>query len=193
MPTPRRHAIDSYDIRVLNILAESGQLSQRELAERVGLSLGMINLLLRRLTLTGYIKIVNLDRRKMRYLLTRKGLLEKTNRSYQYLLRTLVTYRQIYDRLEAFIKEQIQQGKDRFIVNGSGEVAEMVKFVLRNHEDRVRFDVAGPNNRRLTPPGAVVLHCDLNNQPIEGISVLEAVLKQSSYKPNVKGESHELV
>jgi DNA-binding Lrp family transcriptional regulator len=186
--------ITSNEIRILTILADGHHVSQRRLAELSGLSDGMVNLLLRRLTKTGYIKIINLSRRKMRYLLTPKGISEKTNRSYQYLLRAVQTYRQIHDRIAEFVADQLAQGKTRFVVAGEGEIAELVKLVLRSQGDRIQFTAAGHTEELPATDGAVLIHCDINNEPVEGISVLEAVLKQSNQKPELnKGESYELV
>jgi DNA-binding Lrp family transcriptional regulator len=173
-----RSPISSNDVKVLNILADAGHLSQRQLAERAGLSVGMVNLLLRRLTKTGYIKIVNLNRRKMGYLLTPKGLSEKSNRSYQYLLRAVQTYRQIHDRLVEFINTQLSQGKNRFIVTGDGEIADLVKLVLKNKGDAVHFSTVF-DATDITDK-TVVIHCDINNQPVEGIAVLESILRLTS-------------
>ena len=184
--------ITSNEIRILSVLADDQQVSQRQLAERAGLSVGMINLLLRRLTKTGYIKIVNLNRRKMGYLLTPKGLSEKTNRSYQYLLRAVQTYRQIQDRITEFIDEQLVRGKKRFIVAGEGEIADLVMLVLRSKGEDIQFVSQAGAPPHPAADGAVVIHCDINNQPVEGIAVLESILK-STQKSKIKGESYELV
>ncbi len=69
-------------LEVLKLLAETSDLSQRDIALRSGASLGMVNLVLRRLVRTGYIKIVNMDRRKVRYILTAKGLVRFLGHSF---------------------------------------------------------------------------------------------------------------
>lgn len=69
---------DSYrELRVLTDVSSDGFVTQRRLAKRYGLALGLTNLLIRRLVRKGYIKIVNLQRNRIRYLITPTGLMEK--------------------------------------------------------------------------------------------------------------------
>ena len=67
------------DIRTLQILEaiESNDApSQRDLAESLNISLGLINSFVRRLTKKGYFKITHLPRNRVSYILTPKGIAE---------------------------------------------------------------------------------------------------------------------
>ena len=78
-------------LRILRIVEEAPQISQRQLAERLGVSLGKANYLLKALLDQGYIKAGNFlraeDKLKYAYLLTPEGLRAKLRLTRDYLAR----------------------------------------------------------------------------------------------------------
>jgi EPS-associated MarR family transcriptional regulator len=78
-------------LRILRILEEAPQISQRQLAERLGASLGKTNYLLKALLAKGYIKAGNFlraaDKLKYVYLLTPEGIHAKLRLTRDYLAR----------------------------------------------------------------------------------------------------------
>jgi EPS-associated MarR family transcriptional regulator len=78
-------------LRILRILEEAPQTSQRQLAERLGASLGKTNYLLKALLAKGYIKAGNFlraaDKLKYVYLLTPEGIHAKLRLTRDYLAR----------------------------------------------------------------------------------------------------------
>src|SRR3990167_2891120 len=91
---------DSYrELRVLTDVSSDGFVTQRGLAKKYGLALGLTNLLIRRLIRKGHIKIVNLQRNRLQYLVTPQGLTEKARLTYAYIEYSLYFYRQIREFL----------------------------------------------------------------------------------------------
>jgi DNA-binding MarR family transcriptional regulator len=78
------------DLEILTAIEEGLPLTQRALAERLGVALGLCNLYLKRLARKGYIKIVEFPRKpaarkRLRYLLTPRGMAEKTRLTYEHM------------------------------------------------------------------------------------------------------------
>src|SRR4030043_2428199 len=68
------------EIRELNLLQELEKnpiISQRELSHKLGIALGVTNACLKRMARRGWIRITNLDHRRIGYNLTPKGFAEK--------------------------------------------------------------------------------------------------------------------
>ncbi len=169
--------ITDKDIMILDIIAGGEHVSQRRIVDRAGLSLGMVNLILQRLAKTGYLKMVNLSKRKIRYLLTPKGIAEKTNRSYDYFHRTLKVYLQYRERIEDLIEEQRGQRVTQFVIVGKGDLADLVHQVLRSMKEQVRFRIDTNDRPTIQRPQEVILNCGQpNGKPIQGISILETLL-----------------
>ena len=82
--------------RVLGLLEHNPDLSQRELAQVLGVSLGGVNYSLRALADCGMVKIQNFKRSEKKlayaYVLTPRGLAEKTRLTADFLKRKLEEY-----------------------------------------------------------------------------------------------------
>jgi EPS-associated MarR family transcriptional regulator len=91
--------------RVLRLLEEQPALTQRELAEKLGISLGGVNYCLKRLINAGRIKVGNFnknpDKSAYLYLLTPKGISEKTSLTTDFLKRKMAEYHALKKEIEA--------------------------------------------------------------------------------------------
>ncbi|MCX5681142.1 MAG: hypothetical protein NT079_02515, partial [Candidatus Omnitrophica bacterium] len=94
----------------------------------MNLSLGQTNMLLRRLITKGYIRITQLDKRKVQYLLTPKGFSEKMNKSMKYMLKTINSIGVIKERIKALLKEVYGKGERKFFIFGESDLASLVEM-----------------------------------------------------------------
>ncbi|HXV99233.1 MAG TPA: winged helix-turn-helix transcriptional regulator, partial [Anaerolineae bacterium] len=69
----------NYDLEILNHIEENPDTTQADLATQLGVAVGSVNWYLKRLITKGYIKVTQMQRRRLRYLLTPKGLAEKAH------------------------------------------------------------------------------------------------------------------
>ena len=77
---------DSYRSFQLMTEIESGEsISQRELAGRLGVAVGLVNSYLKNFVAKGYIRVKAFPRNRYGYLLTPKGFSEKSRLAYQHL------------------------------------------------------------------------------------------------------------
>lgn len=70
---------------VLDCLQRNNNLTQRDIARYTGLSVGGVNLLLKKMVRKGLVKLEKVNGRTLRYILTPQGLAEKTRLAYQYI------------------------------------------------------------------------------------------------------------
>ncbi|NDH10001.1 MAG: MarR family EPS-associated transcriptional regulator [Gammaproteobacteria bacterium] len=91
--------------RVLHILEEEPDLTQRELADKLGVSLGSANYCLKALVEIGHIKAGNFsknpDKSVYLYLLTPKGIAEKANLTAGFLKRKMAEYRALKKEIQS--------------------------------------------------------------------------------------------
>ena len=99
--------------RVLRALQDNPRLTQRELSERLGVSLGATNFVLRALMDKGAIKISNFrgNTRKLSYayILTPNGLAEKASLTARFLERKQKEYESLKAEIDAVSKELEQE------------------------------------------------------------------------------------
>ena len=106
---------DTY-FRVLRILKENPDLTQRELAEKLGVSIGSLNYCLKALIEKGWIKVQNFSQSKNKfgyvYILTPSGIAEKAALTSSFLKRKLCEYEKIKAEIES-LKSEIESGQER--------------------------------------------------------------------------------
>ena len=92
-------ANDEIQLRVLRLLEANPQMTQRELAEALGVSLGKTNFCIKALFEKGLIKLQNFqsNRHKLAYsyLLTPTGIAEKSAITARFLTRKMAEYEQL--------------------------------------------------------------------------------------------------
>lgn len=126
--------MDTHTYRDMSLLTELSQrpgTTQRELSKRIGVALGLTNLMLRRLLKKGYVKIAGTKRSRIRYLITPQGILEKSRLTYEFIEYSLA----LYSRVRRFLREQLailgQTGHRRVLLYGTGELAELAFLAVR--------------------------------------------------------------
>ena len=95
--------------RVLRVLETNPSITQRELADELGVSLGKANYCLKALLDKGWVKARNFKNNKNKwsysYLLTPKGIEEKTRITARFLKRKLVEYESLKQEIESLQSE----------------------------------------------------------------------------------------
>lgn len=108
-------------------IAKSPTATQRELSQTTGFSLGMTNLMIKRLVRKGSIKVRQLDWKRTQYLLTPKGVLEKAVKSYRYGLYTIRIFKQIRDNIRTVLRHELKSGRRDFTVVAQDELLDIVR------------------------------------------------------------------
>jgi len=105
--------------RLLKILSEDSSLTQREMSRRMGISLGKLNYCLAELAKKGFVKIHRFkdssNRTKYMYLLTPRGMEEKTRVAMSFLKRKVREYEEIKKVIRELSQEiEGKESKDIF-------------------------------------------------------------------------------
>jgi EPS-associated MarR family transcriptional regulator len=101
----------------MQILQNQPDITQRELAEEIGISLGGINFCLRALTEKGLIKMVNFAQSKNKfgyiYVITPAGLAEKATLTKNFLKRKLQEYEALKDEIKNLQTEMYSKNEQK--------------------------------------------------------------------------------
>ena len=101
--------------KILRLLHENPELTQRELGERVGISLGAVNYSLRALIERGLVKAGNFSRNPNKlgyaYVLTPAGIVEKTLLTGRFLKRKVEEYEALKLEIDALTSEAAVVGR----------------------------------------------------------------------------------
>src|SRR5262245_36229356 len=116
---------EQLQLDLLKAIAENRTVTQRDLSARLEIALGLTNALLKRLARKGLIKVTHVSPRRVTYLLTPKGILEKSRLTYSYIQFSVGYYRDLRNRLSALFARLVASGARRVVLYGTGEVAEI--------------------------------------------------------------------
>jgi hypothetical protein len=132
------------DLEVLEAVAQNELITQRNLSAKLGIALGLTNLYVRRLARKGLIKCVNVQSNRLRYLITPRGIAEKSRLTFEYLEYSLFLYRQVRGHLRNTLLPLAHSGK-RVAIYGAGDAAELAYLSLREAglEPAAVFDGTG--------------------------------------------------
>ena len=99
-------------LRVMRLLENNPEMTQRELARALNISLGAANFCLKALADKGWIKIDNFKNNPNKlgylYLLTPEGIAAKTKLTMRFLKRKLIEYDELKSEIETLEKELLR-------------------------------------------------------------------------------------
>tara|TARA_R110001599_G_scaffold266200_1_gene466924 strand:+ start:3310 stop:3687 length:378 start_codon:yes stop_codon:yes gene_type:complete len=105
MTSKRNKLQEDTRFRVLRLLEENPEMSQREMAEAVGVSVGGIHYVLNALIEKGLVKLANFtaaeDKRRYAYKLTLQGIAEKAAMTRRFLLRKMEEHEALKAEIES--------------------------------------------------------------------------------------------
>lgn len=99
------------EYEVLEYISSSDEVTQREISEHLGISLGSVNLLLKKMIKEGLIKIEKIPANRVAYMLTPKGIQEKIIKTVSYIK---IHYKAIEghkDNIRRFLNQINAKGK----------------------------------------------------------------------------------
>lgn len=123
--------MDEREFELVNIIGADLGANQRDLSRRMNLSLGLTNMLIGRLITKGYIRIKQLNKKKVEYLLTPKGFAEKMQKSVKYTLKTIDSIGLIKRRLADVLIEAWEEGHRKFYILGASDLSGLIEIVLK--------------------------------------------------------------
>jgi len=118
-------------LQLLELIHRDGMLTQRELARKLNIALGLVNLSLKRLMHRELIKVRRLSARRVCYLLTPGGMSEKGRLSARYLADSFAMYRNARKAFLHRLAALRDAGRKRVVLYGTTEIAEAAFITLQ--------------------------------------------------------------
>jgi DNA-binding MarR family transcriptional regulator len=134
---------------------------QRDLARIVGISLGMTNVILRKLAQKGWVVVRKISARNIQYAVTPAGIDEISRRSYQFFKRTVLNVVYYKDALERFLLSAKAKNFHAIVLVGKSDFDFVLAFLCQKHKlEFTQSETSAPDEGVLmafaedyTPPG----------------------------------------
>ncbi len=115
-------------LELLDAIEKKSDVSQRHLAQHLGVALGLANSYLKRCTRKGLIKVIEAPANRYLYYLTPNGFTEKARLTSRYLKSSFSFYREASDACERAFEQALPQGWNRILLCGMSDLAEIALF-----------------------------------------------------------------
>lgn len=116
---------------MLDVIRQCDYISQREISNKVGISLGMVNLLLKKFIKVGIIKAEKLTGNKVKYILTPEGITFLSKKTIDFVSRSYQAVLKIQNHMMQMIEEEYDFDETVVILGIQDEIGEMLIDILR--------------------------------------------------------------
>jgi len=133
---------------LLQSIEERSDLTQRSLAKRLDLALGLTNSYLKRCIRKGLVKIEQIPANRYLYYLTPKGFSEKSRLTAKYLSSSFQFYRRASDACLHLFEHCHSHGWNRVVICGVSNLAEIAIL----HSSQVNIEISGVYDQKQNAP-----------------------------------------
>lgn len=116
---------------IANTLESRPLANQRELAKNAGMSVGLMNTILKRFAERGWIMLSNVNLRKLSYALTPAGIAELKSRSSKFARRTFELANVYNEKICALVSDAKSNGKKSLVLYGKSYIKFLVSYACQ--------------------------------------------------------------
>lgn len=116
------------ELKILETLEQEPELRQVDLAARLGIAVGTVNWLLKRLVRRGYVKVKQIGRWRWSYLLTLEGMGEKTRLTRDYIRNSMQLYWETKKRTQELLREVKRAGYEEVQIEGDNDLVDVCRL-----------------------------------------------------------------
>lgn len=161
--TARRVTLDDEIVLgLLDAVERDPAVTQRSVAQELGIALGLANSYVRRCVRKGYIKVSQAPTRRYAYYVTPKGFVEKSRLTATYLAHSLSFFRRARIQCDELLAEIARNGNATVVLLGVGDLADITLLISGNHGISVLDTIDGDSDvgeiiRRVRPADHYVI------------------------------------
>jgi DNA-binding MarR family transcriptional regulator len=116
------------ELTLLEEIEHDPDVTQASLAIQLGVAVGTVNFLIKRLISKGYVKVKRAQRRKLRYIITPEGLAFRANLAVHYIETSLHLYRKTRLQVRDLLSQAHLAGYNQVTIVGDGDIADICRL-----------------------------------------------------------------
>ena len=125
------------DYKILKTVEQKSAISQRFISKQTGLNVASVNFALKRLIQRGYIKVTNMNKKRLLYHLTPAGISEKAKLAYAFFLNNYHLFSDIREIVSLHFENHSNLEGKNIAILGINEITEIVYLCMK--KKRVHF------------------------------------------------------
>jgi len=131
---------DTRELHVLEQIERDPDVNQATLAAQLGVAVGTANILIKNLIDKGYVKAKRAQRKKLRYIITPKGIAHRAELTVKFIENSLHLYRRTRNQVKGLLYEVRALGYDSVRIVGDGDIGEICRLTCMEEGIRVGSD-----------------------------------------------------
>ena len=185
--TQRSQTIDAREmdpattLRLLADIETRGVVSQRSLAMRLGIAVGLTNAYIKRLVRKGWVKVQRVPARRYAYFVTPAGFIEKSRLTAEYLSFSFAFFRRAREQCLDLLRECEGLGRTRAVLFGASELAEIATLAARETSVKI-VGIAAPGKNAERFAGLPVATAFDDLPPFDVVLVTDTSAAQATYE-----------
>ena len=128
---------ENRDMLLLEQIEHNPDITQASLAAQLGVAVGTVNWHIKRLVSKGYVKVKRAQRRKLRYIITPKGIAHRASLTVNYIETSMRLYRRVRHQVSELLEEVRKAGFDQTHIDGDGDIADICRLTCLEHNIQV--------------------------------------------------------
>jgi DNA-binding MarR family transcriptional regulator len=136
-------------LEILRAVEDKSDVTQRHLAERLDVALGLVNSYLKRCVQKGLVKVHQAPANRYFYYLTPKGFLEKSRLTASYLNHSFNFYREASQSFTDVFEVCEQRGQVNVLLFGISELAEIASLRIQEHTKLSIVGICDPVTQKM--------------------------------------------
>lgn len=116
------------DLQILEHIESNPDATQSTLAEYLGVAVGTVNFVVRRMIDKGYIRVKRLERKRLKYMVTPQGIAIRAKLAMTSIDYSMRLYRETRTEAKRLMKKVVQKGYKQVSICGTGEIADVVRL-----------------------------------------------------------------
>jgi DNA-binding MarR family transcriptional regulator len=129
----KKNIFTDNEFTILSEIAENETITQRELSQKLGVSLGSINVLMNKMVREGLIKMEQVSQRQVLYMLTPRGMMEKAKKTVSYLKAHYKAIYSIKEKIKNLLGELETIHDQVFILIPKDEMGEIAQVAVHEY------------------------------------------------------------
>lgn len=183
---------DHITLGVLTAVEDNSAVTQRSLAQDLGIALGLANAYLKRCAKKGLIKITSAPANRYAYYLTPQGFSEKSRLTAYYLSQSFSLFRHSRAQYDELFAACVLHGWHRVALAGASDLAEVARLCAPNH-DLSLVGMIDDSPARAAQPGMLVVTRLKDLGPIDAVVITDMTAPQSVFDTLVQALPRERV
>jgi DNA-binding MarR family transcriptional regulator len=134
--------VSDHSLGLLQEIEKDPDVTQANMATKLGVAVGTVNWHLKRLIAKGYVKVKRAERRKLRYILTPEGITLRATLTAKYIENSMALYRDTRNRARKVLQDVKNLGYNSVRIHGDGDIADICRLTclemgveVESHED----------------------------------------------------------